>query len=134
MRTISILKFFLLAITCTIPSAFSETYTWTDKQGKKHFGDEVPKEYISQGKKIDPKPTNTIPSVETTNDNTNINNSDTAQFIEVPNSSPKKSAACEQQKDDYLTAQLCYNKCRMVGGGINKAKCPDCKDVRKPVC
>ncbi len=118
---------------CIIPSAFSETYTWTDKQGKKHFSDEVPKEYISQSKKVDTKVTNTIPSVEATTHEPPKSNS-TAQFIEVPNSSPKKSSTCERLKNEYRNAQSCYNKCRLVGGGINKAKCADCKDVKEPNC
>ncbi len=134
MRKISLCKFCLMVITCTAPLAFSETYTWTDKQGKKHFGDEVPKEYLSQSKTVDTKSTNTIPGVETPHNNTPNNNNNKAQFIEVPNSSPKKSATCEQQKNEYLSAQLCFNKCRLVGGGINKAKCADCKDVAKPDC
>jgi hypothetical protein len=133
MRKISLFKLCLIAITCITPLAFSETYTWTDKQGKKHFGDEIPKEYISQGKIVDTKSTNTIPSVVTPHNNT-TNSNKTAQFIEVPNSSPKTSSNCEKQKDEYLSAQRCYNKCRLVGGGINKAKCADCKDVKKPAC
>ncbi len=133
MRKIFLFKLCLIAITCSAPLAFSETYTWTDKQGKKHFGDEVPKEYLSQSKTVDTKSTNTIPGVETHHNDTTENNN-TAQFIAVPNSSPKISSACEQQKNEYLSAQLCFNKCRLVGGGINKAKCPDCKDVPKPNC
>lgn len=133
MRKISIFKLCLIVITSIAPLAFSETYTWTDKQGKKHFGDEVPKEYLSKSKIVDTKSTNTIPSVGTPHNNT-TNNDTTAQFIEVPNSSPKTSSACEQQKNEYLSAQLCFNKCRLVGGGINKAKCADCKDVKKPDC
>ena len=133
MKLKNIFHFILLTSTCFSGFSFSETYTWTDKKGHKHYGDEIPKEYISQGKQVDTKTINTIPSVESTPPNTNTNNT-TTNFIEVPNASPKTSDACEQQKRDYLNAQHCYNDCRMAGGGINKAKCANCKDVKKPGC
>ncbi len=127
------LVFLSLAI-CSVTPSYGETYTWTDKQGHKHFGDELPPEYISQGKEVDTKAINTVPAVQPTGGDTASDNTTTATAVKIPNSSPKESDSCAQQKRDYLNAQYCFNQCRMVGGGINKAKCADCQDVKKPNC
>ncbi len=133
MQTRRFLHFLLLAITCSAALSYAETYTWTDKQGHKHFGDEIPPEYISQGKEVDTKAINTVPAVQPTNVTPSDSNN-TATAVKIPNSLPKESETCTQQKRDYLNAQYCFNHCRMVGGGINKAKCADCQDVKKPNC
>lgn len=131
-----ILQFLLFLVTCSISSSFAETYTWTDKQGHKHFGDEIPPEYATHAKPVDTKSTNTIPAIQPTDDDSGYNNQTkgAATTINIPNSLPKESDACTKQKNEYLNAQLCYNKCRLSGGGINKAKCSDCADVKKPDC
>lgn len=49
-----------LALVVSFSGAHSEIYSWVDKDGKKHFGQEVPKEYANKSKVIDVKSVNSM--------------------------------------------------------------------------
>lgn len=49
----------ILALSFSSIIVHAETYTWKDKNGKTHYGDQVPPEYKDAAKQIDLPPLNT---------------------------------------------------------------------------
>lgn len=130
----SSIKFFVLILfTCTTLFSAAEVYTWTDKNGKKHFGDKVPAEYEAQSKPVESKPINTLPR-------SNVYVSEPPQgqpnTVVIPSTRANEKAekTCAQQWADFSGAQNCFSQCTMKGGGINAAKCSHCQNLPRPRC
>ncbi len=131
-------KFLMLCFLFSFTSAHSEIYSWVDKDGKKHFGEEVPKEYQKQSKAIDVKPVNRMQATEITEaPQQSIKQSHPAYTSPEDNPS-QKTDGCEQQKQAYENSVLCYASCKNNGDGIayvnNVASCGHCQDLKKPDC
>src|SRR6478609_10811655 len=64
MRERDMKQYLMILLTLTLTFSFSathaEVYSWVDKDGKKHFGQEVPKEYAKKSKVIDVKSVNSM--------------------------------------------------------------------------
>jgi hypothetical protein len=112
-----------------------------DKDGKKHFGEKVPKEYLNQSNAIDVKPVNSMqaekvpktpPATETP--------SNSAPIPKPPEEdhSSQNLSACELQKRAYDDSVRCFSRCQNGGEGAgyvnNVAGCGHCTDVKKPDC
>ena len=124
--------FFLFAFA----SAHSEIYSWVDKDGKKHFGEEVPKQYQKQSKTIEVKPVNSIPATDVTTAQPQTNKRAAPVFVANDNS--QNTDSCEQQKRAYEDSVMCYASCKNNGHGggrvNNVSACGKCQDLKKPAC
>lgn len=134
------LKWLLMALFLNVSLSFAEVYTWVDKDGKKHFGQEVPKEYANKGKVVDLKTMNVM---EKTNANPTSfptpTNYQEPQAQSEPEAPAEKLSACELKKREYEKSVACYASCRFPkdnrGSRVNNvAGCGHCVDVKKPDC
>lgn len=140
MRTlITIFATFLLIIVSNI--AHTEVYTWVDKDGKKHFGQEVPKEYAKKSKVIDVKSVNSMDETKTrpSYQSTNTPSYQHPQLPVTQDNYSEKLSSCEQQKRAYEESVACYANCRLpkddFGSRVNNVSgCTHCVDVKKPNC
>jgi len=133
------LVFLLLAFTC----AHGEIYSWVDKEGKKHFGEKVPKEYLKQSTELEVKPVNTMDAAKITKQPERNNSQRSGNSFAKPqqdtDSDTQNLSSCEQQKRAYDQSVKCYASCRQTEGGFggrninNVANC-HCTDVKKPNC
>jgi hypothetical protein len=128
-------KLLMLCLLFTFSSAHCEIYSWVDKDGKKHFGEEVPKQYQKQSKTIEAKPVNSIPAPAVIPPAQT--NKRTAPVF-VSNDSPPNTNSCEQQKRAYEESVMCYASCKNNGNGggrvNNVSACGKCQDLKKPSC
>ncbi|MEP5763286.1 MAG: DUF4124 domain-containing protein [Halieaceae bacterium] len=130
-----------LILLCASPFAFSEIYTWVDENGKKHFGDEIPEKYKSQGSEYKISETNTAPAVVTKKKKNpgSLKPVDLRpQSAQKPDESylPKpKEKTCAELKQEYLTNKHCFAACRSANGGnLSSGGCPGCTNMKKPKC
>lgn len=143
MRNIlSIVTAMLLIFTFTCTHA--EVYSWVDKEGKKHFGEKVPKEYANQSTELKVKSVNTMDAAKVTSqpDNNNVQRQQPRRFTPPANQDSDDStlSGCEQQKLAYQKSVQCYSRCqgnnndRYSNHVNNVAACSNCVDVKKPNC
>lgn len=136
---ISIFATFFLIIVSNI--AHSEVYTWVDKDGKKHFGQEVPKEYAKKSTVIEVKTVNSMDETKT-RPSLQPNNTPSYQQPQLPatqDNYSEKLSSCEQQKRAYEESVACYANCRLPKDSYsprvnNVSGCTQCVDVKKPNC
>jgi hypothetical protein len=125
-----------------LATAHAEIYSWVDKDGKKHFGEQVPKEYLNKSTEITVKPVN---AMEAAKASSNSNETKQATEEQKKPSSPTEDtptenlSSCEQQKRAYEQSVQCYSRCRNRDGGEenrvnNISACGTCVDVKKPDC
>lgn len=139
---ISISKLILLLVITTCVHAYAEIYTWVDKDGKKHFGQEIPKEYANQGKALEVKPINSMDETKVTKTSSPKPAKPTYQqprrFVPEEDSSNRNLSRCEQQKLAYEKSVKCYSDCRNLDAqyhGVNNvSSCGHCVDAKKPNC
>lgn len=128
----------ILSILIAATSSYGEVYSWVDKDGKKNFGEKVPKEYLKQSTALDVKPVNSMDAAEVPRKPTAIETSNQPQQGFAPPPAERLSS-CEQQKLAYAQSVKCYASCRQTEGGFNGrtvnnvANC-HCVDVKKPNC
>ena len=119
-------------------SAHSEIYSWVDKDGKKHFGEQVPKEYQKQSKAIDVKPVNSMQATDVTNAPQQPTKQSAPVFVSPQNDNTQNTNSCEQQKRAYENSVMCFARCRNNGEGAgyvnNVSGCSKCQDLKKPDC
>lgn len=131
-------KFLILCFLFAFASAHSEIYSWVDKDGKKHFGEEVPKEYQKQSKTIDVKPVNSMQATEITEAPPQPIKQSRPAYSSPEDNTPQNTNSCEQQKQAYENSVLCYTRCKNNGDGTgyvnNVAACGHCQDLKKPDC
>lgn len=130
-----------LVLSLFVSFASAEVYTWVDENGKKHYGDSVPAKYQTQSKTVDTNDINTIQSVDpqhyaepdygaAQNDGSDAR----SKLIKSNEPASRQNDSCEQQLEAFKRSQACYGQCGLVGGGINKARCSHCVDLKKPNC
>ena len=144
---------FLLSTLLFAQVSHAKIYSWVDKDGKKHYGDKIPKEYLPQSKTIDIKNVNAMDAVKTSaipdepvrkNSAPHLpDTTDSAPTDETPNNS------CAQQKLAYQESQACYARCKVNAQDDyelqnrhyqprrpvnNVAACAQCTDMKKPNC
>lgn len=130
----SSIAIFFVAFFCTVLPVHAEVYTWVDKEGKKHYGDKVPAEYLSKSSEVSTKTVNTLPKMTAPIINTPSAQSPTAAFVGNESPENETKSSCAQLWSDFEASQRCFSKCVMKGGGINVAKCDNCKDLPRPNC
>lgn len=134
-----IAKLFIIVCLFTFNYAHSEVYSWVDKDGKKHFGQEVPKEYQKQSKTVDVKPVNSMQATEVTEPPPQKPARQTYPPYNSPqNDNSQNLSSCEQQKRAYENSVSCFARCKNNGDGEryvnNVAACGRCQDMKKPSC
>lgn len=121
--------------------AHSDVYTWVDKDGKKHFGQEVPKEYAKKSTVIEVKTVNSMDETKTrpSYQSTNTPSYQQSQLPATQDNYSGNLSSCEQQKRAYEDSVACYARCRLpkddFGKRVNNVSgCTNCVDVKKPNC
>lgn len=121
--------------------ANAEIYSWVDKDGKKHFGQEVPKEYAKKSTVLDVKSVNVMDEtkVQSTPRNSNRPSFPQPQAAAAENDTYENLSSCEQKKRAYEESVACYAECRLPkeasGGRVNNVSaCRHCVDAKKPNC
>lgn len=139
MKNITTLLVLLMSVTFTC--AYAEVYSWVDKEGKKHFGQEVPKEYANQSKVLEVKEVNSMDAtkVSAAPPPRRTSQQQTArQFPTQQDDSNQNLSKCEQQKLAYERSVKCYASCRnsyaRTEGVNNVSACGHCADAKKPNC
>ncbi|GGY88159.1 hypothetical protein GCM10011613_36510 [Cellvibrio zantedeschiae] len=133
-------KIIALLLSIAFSFAHAEVYSWVDKEGKKHFGQEVPKEYANQSKVLDVKEVNSMDATKVTPaapqrktyTQQPANPLPTQQDDYTPN-----LTKCEQQKLAYENSVKCYARCRNSdarAAGVNNVAACNCVDAKKPNC
>ena len=146
MKSISSSLVILLLVLASI-GAQSEIYSWVDKDGKKHFGEEVPKEYLNQSKTLEVKPINTMDATKAPKkpkemEKTAFQLEQERRFIppEEDNRPTQNLSSCEQRKKAYEQSVSCYSSCRSIQVDrngqqrSNVSNCRQCVDVKRPDC
>lgn len=135
---IQLSKILMLCFLFATANAHSEVYSWVDKDGKKHFGEAVPKEYQKQSKAIDVKPVNSMQATDITNAPQQPNKQSTPVFVSPQNDNSQNTNSCEQRKRAYENSVMCFARCRNNGEGgtrvNNVSGCSKCQDLKKPDC
>lgn len=128
---------FALCIFFACHFSVAEVFTWVDKDGKKHFGDQIPPEYRKQAKEIAPQSTNRMESTSSAKAPSAAAHSQAQlppkELVHENNVEPE-ALDCTQQWQRFKRAELCFSDCTLVGGGVNAGKCSHCEDVKKPSC
>lgn len=137
-----VLLFSLLTLAC----ANAEIYSWVDKDGKKHFGQEVPKEYAKQSTVVETKPINSmdatkVPAKPKETNKTAFQLEQERRFVppEIDTTPARKLSSCEQQKQAYEQAEKCFSNCRQTSWSANGQIKNDvsschCADAKRPDC
>ena len=120
---------------------YAEIYSWVDKDGKKHFGQEVPKEYAKKSTVIDVKSVNVMDETKV-QPTPRTNNKPTYQHPQptaTQDDDYENLSSCEQKKRAYEESVACYAECRLPkeesGGRVNNVSaCRHCVDAKKPNC
>lgn len=129
-----------LFISLTFGCAHAEVYSWVDKEGKKHFGQEVPKEYANQSKVLEVKEVNSMDATKVTpvtQQNKTYQQRPARQLPTQQQDHNQNLSACEQQKLAYQRSVACYASCRNMdarAAGVNNVSACNCVDVKKPNC
>lgn len=133
-------KIITLCLLLACVGAHSEIYSWVDKEGKKHFGEKIPKEYLKQSTIIDVKPVNSMQAEKVSDPpppKTNIP-LDSASTPPEENHRSQNLNSCELQKQAYENSVRCFSRCQNGGEGAgyvnNVSGCSHCTDVKKPDC
>jgi hypothetical protein len=131
----------LLSLTLLLSTSFvyAEIYSWVDKDGKKHFGQEVPKEYAKKSTVIDVKSVNVMDETKVSPPPRTTNKTTYQQTHTGQDDSYENLSSCEQKKRAYEESVACYADCRLPkeesGGRVNNVSaCRHCVDAKKPNC
>ena len=119
-------------------SAHSEIYSWVDKEGKKHFGEKVPKEYLKKSTPVEVKSINSMNATKISKTPTQRKTETSRSFVQPSeNNNSKKLSQCEILKQAYANSVSCFETCRNREGRRyvnNVAACSHCQDLKKPDC
>ena len=118
-------------------SANSEIYSWVDKEGKKHYGEKVPKEYLKQSIPVEVKSINSMDATKVSKTPTQRTTETDRSFVQPSeNNNSKKLSQCEMLKQAYANSVSCFETCRNREGRYvnNVAACSHCQDLKKPDC
>lgn len=136
-----LIKLFILGLAFSFSGSHAEIYSWVDKDGKKHFGQEVPKEYAKKSTVLDVKAVN---SMDETKTRPNYQSASSPVPQPLPRANTQDNgdenlSRCEQQKRAYEESVACYARCRLpkdsYGPRVNNVSgCTQCVDVKKPNC
>lgn len=138
MKKITTLIVLLIATTCSCTHA--EVYSWVDKEGKKHFGQEVPKEYANQSKVLEVKEVNSMDATKvsaTPQPRRTYQQQSARQLPTQQDNYNQNLNKCEQQQLAYERSLQCYASCRNKdarAAGVNNVSACNCVDVKKPNC
>ena len=132
----------LVALSLAASSAAAQIYSWVDEQGKTHYGDRVPQKYQSKGDAITLSPHNSVdlgtsalpPTPARRASHSPKRASSYSKPTQQKGKRKQAKSACEAQKQAYKMSKACFSQCRMHGGGINKAMCTSCRDMKRPSC
>ena len=130
--------FSILILICS--PAMSEIYTWVDNNGKKHFGDSIPKKYQDQGSEYEVSKTNSSQAVKTEKitvyrPSADVYSRDTKSDKNLEDYLPKpKEKSCKELKDEHLMNKSCFAACRSGNNGNVGGACSHCTNTRKPKC
>ena len=137
-------KWTMLFLLLAFANAHSEIYSWVDKDGKKHFGEKVPKEYLKQSTELEVKPVNSMnaTNVPQAPIKTAYQLEQERRFIPPePDTTPTQNlSSCERQKIAYQQSVDCYSSCKSIEVEANGqqrnnvSNCKHCVDVKKPDC
>lgn len=125
-----------------LATAHAEIYSWVDRDGKKHFGEKVPKEYLSKSTELDVKPINAMDATKIPQKPKETEKAIGDQEKRIAQLEEKPTEilnACEQQKRAYEQSVQCYSRCRNREGSEenrvnNISACGSCVDAKKPDC
>ncbi|MGS5086265.1 DUF4124 domain-containing protein [Hydrogenophaga sp. A37] len=128
----------------------AQVYTWTDAQGRKHFGDEVSTPENKRGTPVKIPLPNIAKRFEPNTPPASNAPADGSAPVPTPASAPKaetkklpglaaQQEACKAQKQAYQASEACYAECSTPvqnkwGGGRNNAKCGHCSPMTTPRC
>ncbi len=132
----------LLCVAYASTGAQAKIYSWVDKEGKKHFGQEVPKEYANKSKQLDVKPINSMDSTKVPALQPKVEPRSYLPPEQMPRNQPEPESenlsACEQQKRAYEASVSCFSRCRLDRDAhrtqVNNVASCNCADAKKPSC
>lgn len=133
-------KIMVLLLAIAFNFAYAEVYSWVDKEGKKHFGQEVPKEYANQSKVLEVKEVNAMDAtkVSPTTPQRKTYTQQPARPLPTQQQDLNQNLnQCEQQKLAYENSVKCYARCRNSdarAAGVNNVAACHCVDAKKPNC
>lgn len=120
-------------------TASAETYSWVDKNGKKHFGDKIPPEYASQANSVQLKTINTIETPPQKEPDKRIVRPPVDAYPDLHRDSPPEhsnrhnnATSCEKKWEAFRAAEMCFANC-YSGKNRNAANCP-CRNISRPSC
>lgn len=136
-----LVRLFILGLAFSFSGSYAEVYSWVDKDGKKHFGQEVPKEYAKKSTVIEVKSVNSMDETKT-RPNYQPTSAPAYQQPQMPvmqDNNTGNLSSCEQQKRAYEDSVACYARCRLPKDSYsprvnNVSGCTQCVDVKKPNC
>lgn len=124
-------------------ASHGEIYSWVDKEGKKHFGEKVPKEYLNKSTQLEVKAVNTMDAAKSAPRSRSVPKTAAEQeqerrFLQSgPDPEPIQNLSnCERQKKAYEESIACYSSCKNknMHHVNNVANCSHCVDLKKPSC
>jgi hypothetical protein len=127
------LSFSLILLLVCSPT-WGEIYTWVDENGKKHFGDKIPREYEDKATQYEISETNRSAAVEIT-EKAPTTSPYVSTTLEPSGQGLRKSqapASCAELKEQYKKSRQCYEACKLPTGNI--ARCGHCPQMKKPNC
>lgn len=132
--------------------AIAQVYTWTDEQGRTHFGDEVTTPanqretpvHIPAANVAEPFKPDTPPSVPSVPDAPAEVAAPVPSMVTDPQTGlPQRPGvaaeqeACQAQNEAYQASRACFAECSTLnkpGSGRNNAQCGHCTPLTKPRC
>lgn len=133
-------------------ASLAQIYTWTDADGKKHFGDAAVRPKNSASPEIKVPPPNVVDRFEARKapegQSGTASSSETLPLTPPAASQPTEQArrpsgtqrgqdSCKAKWDAFDSASACYAECGKSlapDGGRNNAACGHCTDVPMPRC
>lgn len=132
--------------------AIAQVYTWTDEQGRKHFGDEVTTPGNQRETPVNIPPPNVAEPFKPDTPPAAPSAPDAPAEVAAPvpaaltdpmAGTPKRPGvaaeqeACKAQNEAYEASKACFAECSTLnkpGSGRNNAQCGHCTPMTKPRC
>ncbi len=136
-----------LLLTLCFAHSQAEIWTWTDENGVKHYGQEVPEKYREQANSLETnqhKPSDKdVAEAEQRVRSWQQQNAEFTRDQKIKDQAAKKAkqekAKQQAQKkkqnaSEYEKSVACFAKCRrrVASGALDNSKCGHCKAVPKP--
>lgn len=131
--SIALLSMYFLLVAV---NSFAEIFTWIDKAGKKHYGDQIPAEYANQAKTVDLKKANAMEAVNAKENPQPLPSQNQPHPIVIPNGNDQEESldSCKQAKLNYDKSLECFRACTQNQTNHHNVSQCSCTDIKKPAC